>query len=422
MLSSRTPAPTRRGHGVLLGAFCAVLAGMGLSSAPLAGGTGGSSLAGAVLVSRARLPLAGRSGGNSEFSGVSCVSPATCVAVGNDNAKTLIESWNGVAWSIVPSPSAGTGTAENTLRSVSCVWRHHSSTAVSCMAVGHFTAGSGAFDTLVESWNGKTWSVVPSPNVSFNNSELSGVSCVSPATCVAVGDYFGAAGIDHTLIESWNGVVWSVVPSPSPAAERTLYGVSCLSANWCVAVGTHRTDVSMSSQTLVESWNGRHWSIAPSPDNTIADSDFDGVSCVSAHSCQAVGSPDASWNGSTWKIVRSPSKGTDRIYLNGVSCAPPGFCAAVASYDAPPATAGGAVIGRTLAASWRSQRWSVVPSPNRGAHYNVLNSVSCASKTACFAVGQFVDGTTARANAPGFRTLVESWNGSTWTIVPSPNG
>jgi hypothetical protein len=93
---------------------------------------------------------------------------------------------------------------------------------------------------------------------SGSNSELNGVSCVSPTTCVAVGDYWGAAGIDHTLIESWNGVAWSVVPSPSLAAERTLYGVSCSSANWCVAVGTHRTDISMSSRTLVESWNGRH--------------------------------------------------------------------------------------------------------------------------------------------------------------------
>jgi hypothetical protein len=290
------------------------------------------------------------------------------------------------------------------------------------MAVGHFTASSGAFDTLIESWNGKTWSIVRSPSVGFNNSELNSVSCVSPATCVAVGSYWGAAGIDHTLIESWNGVAWSVVPSPSPAAERTFYGVSCLSANWCVAVGTHRTDISMSSRTLVESWNGSHWSIGPSPDNRIADSVFDGVSCVSAHSCQAVGSPDASWNGSAWTIVRSPSKGTDRIYMNGVSCAPAGFCAAVASYDVPPATTGGAVIGRTLAESWNSTRWSIVPSPNRGALYNVLNSVSCASKTACVAVGQFTDRTTARATAPGFRTLVESWNGSTWAILPSPNG
>jgi hypothetical protein len=90
--------------------------------------------------------------------------------------------------------------------------------------------------------------------------------------------------------------------------------------------------------------------------------------------------------------------------MNSVSCAPAGFCAAVASYDAPPANAGGAVIGRTLAESWNSTRWSIVPSPNRGARYNVLNSVSCASKTACVAVGQFVDGTTARATAPGFRS------------------
>jgi hypothetical protein len=419
MVGPRTPEPARRGRAALLGAFCLVLVGMGLSSAPLAGG---SALVEAIPVRDGSSPLAGSSGGNDGLDGVSCTAASSCVAVGNDNATTLIESWNGVAWSVVPSPNAGTATAENLLRSVSCVQRHPSSTAVSCMAVGHFSAAPDAFDTLAEFWNGKTWSIVPSPNVGFNNSELNGVSCVSANRCVAVGDYWGAAGIDHTLIESWNGVAWAVVPSPSLAAERSLYGVSCLSANWCVAVGTHRTDISMSSRTLVEFLNGSHWTIGPSPDNTIADSVFDSVSCVSARSCQAVGSPDASWNGSIWTIARSPSKGTDRIYLNGVSCAPAGFCAAVASYDAPPATAGGAATGRTLAASWNRTGWSIVPSPNRGAHYNVLNSVSCASKSSCVGVGQFVNGTTARAAAPGFRTLIESWNGSTWAIEPSPNG
>jgi hypothetical protein len=65
-------------------------------------------------------------------------------------------------------------------------------------------------------------------------------------------------GNAKTLIESWNGVAWSVVPSPSPAAGRTLYGVSCLSANWCVAVGqfadgTTARATAPGFRTLVES-------------------------------------------------------------------------------------------------------------------------------------------------------------------------
>ena len=54
-----------------------------------------------------------------------------------------------------------------------------------------------------------TWSVLLSstcPGI------LQGVSCVNASSCVAVGESGKA-----TLIDSWNGSSWSVVPSPQPA-------------------------------------------------------------------------------------------------------------------------------------------------------------------------------------------------------------
>src|SRR5262249_55119702 len=154
-------------------------------------------------------------------------------------------------WSVKPSPNRGTGDSE--LYAVSCV------SASACTAVG-FSGRYGA-KTLVESWNGTRWSVMPSPNLSKYNG-LSGVSCVSATACTAVGSHGPpGAGGTNTLVESWNGPRWSVVPSPNPVAGGSvLYAVSCVSASVCTAVGT------AGGGTLAESWNGATWSVVPSPD------------------------------------------------------------------------------------------------------------------------------------------------------------
>jgi hypothetical protein len=64
----------------------------------------------------------------------------------------------------------------------------------------------------------------------------------------------------------------------------------------------------------------------------------------------------------------------------------------------------------TLVESWTGSAWTIVASPNRGTSANDLHGVSCKSPTSCQAVG----------NA-GTQTLVESWNGSTWSVAASPN-
>jgi hypothetical protein len=57
-----------------------------------------------------------------------------------------------------------------------------------------------------------------------------------------------------TLILSWDGTSWSVVPSPSPGPEfNRLDGVSCISAAACTAVGTKDINNLAASRTLIES-------------------------------------------------------------------------------------------------------------------------------------------------------------------------
>lgn len=144
-----------------------------------------------------------------------------------------------------------------------------------------------------------SWSLqsVPKPK----SSALNGVSCTSREVCVAVGSIRTRRGT-FTLVERWNGKWWSIQPSPNPRGSRDsqLSSVSCTTSRFCVAVGgsTRRgapafTASSPREYMLLERWDGRRWSLQPiaaprgAPEARLA-----GVSCTSKRACMAVGSLD----------------------------------------------------------------------------------------------------------------------------------
>ncbi len=355
------------------------------------------------------------SGSYNAFSGVACASSARCVAVGFDLSATvdqnLVESWNGTSWSITPSPS--TGGSDNSLSAVRCT------SSTSCMAVGAYSNGS-VQQTLVEGWNGSSWATIASPNQGTSNNGLGGVSCTSSTSCAAVGAY-AKSGVEQTLIETWNGSVWTITPSPNTSTtnSNTLNGIACTSTTSCVAVGFYFNGSSNSNQTLIETWNGTAWTITTSPNQPSSTNDLSAVSCTSSTACTAVGvSVNGSsiahtlierWNGTAWSISVSPNPGGISNELNAVKCTSSTSCTAVGDYY----TASN--VDQTLVERWDGSTWAVVASPNQGTGQNYLDGVACPSATSCMAVGFFRNA----SSVP--QTLVESWDGSTWAIVSSPN-
>ena len=92
--------------------------------------------------------------------------------------------------------------------------------------------------------------VVPSPNPGTSYNGLLEVSCVSVSFCVATGNQYSGSGY-LTLVEHWNGSVWSTVTSPSPSTNiNGLYSVSCVSVSFCVATGIQNSG--SSNQPLYE--------------------------------------------------------------------------------------------------------------------------------------------------------------------------
>jgi hypothetical protein len=73
----------------------------------------------------------------------------------------------------------------------------------------------------------------------------------------------------------------------------------------------------------------------------------------------------------------------------------------------------------TLAEVWDGTAWTVQPTPNpTGNNGSVLSGVSCTSASACTAVGywnRIKDGTVKGV------TLAEAWDGTAWTVQPTPN-
>jgi len=323
--------------------------------------------------------------------------------------QNLSEQWNGSAWSIVTIPSTGVSETNN-LTSVSCT------SASACMAVGSLL-GVTYNQTLIEQWNGATWSIVTSPNTSATHgNDLNGVSCISASNCTAVGTYDNGTA-EQTLIEQWNGATWSIVTSPNTSAtlSNILEGVSCISASNCTAVGIANSGTF--DQTLVEQWNGIGWSIVTSANTSSSENnDLRAVSCTSASACTAVGTYyngtssltlAEQWNGSTWSVSTSPNvTGAQNDFLVGLSCSSGSDCIAVGNSDTLPY--------QVLMEQWDGTTWSIVSTPAVGAVDNELLGVSCTSATACAAVGDYFPGAY-------LQTLVEMLAGTPVVSAVSPS-
>jgi Phosphoesterase family len=128
--------------------------------------------------------------------------------------RALVESWNGTEWRIdnVPQP----GSVRDMLFGASAL------SPSDVWVVGDQEGADGKFETLAEHWNGSSWTVMPTPGPGSSGNHLYAVEALSPDDVWAVGQQLGAAAPDRGLVEHWNGAVWSVVPSPSPATASEL--------------------------------------------------------------------------------------------------------------------------------------------------------------------------------------------------------
>ncbi len=111
--------------------------------------------------------------------------------------------------------------------------------AAYCVAAGHFNTSVSVTQTLIEVYSNGTWSIAQSSDTAATSSNaFYDVSCESPTSCVAGGYYEGQGG-PQTLVETYDGTSWSIATIQNSTASHpsSVDAVTCVSASTCTAVG-----------------------------------------------------------------------------------------------------------------------------------------------------------------------------------------
>ena len=217
--------------------------------------------------------------------------------------QSLAEHWDGTSWTVVATPNVGTSTNlfnGVVANSTNDVWAFGFSK----------DANTGLRSTLTEHWNGSTWTIIPSPDISGTDNTLTSGVANGSANVWASGAYNCQTGSCQTLSERWNGTKWKIVPSPNVSASSD--PLNAMSSNgktdmW--AIGDYYTGSTF--EPLAEHWNGTSWTIISSP--TTAFTALIGSTAVNTSDVWAVGyylngssvyQPySMNWNGSAWSTV-----------------------------------------------------------------------------------------------------------------------
>jgi len=276
--------------------------------------------------------------------------------------------------------------------------------------------------TLIDHWNGRTWSVASSPGPA-SAQELLAVAGSGADDVWAVGYQSAYGGPDQPLIEHWNGSSWTVVASPAVPPQTRMDGVAAISADDAWAVGEQEGGTASSGPPaspsspgsgagsggagsppagpLAEHWNGSAWTVVPIPDEGGSPNALAAVGAAGPDDVWAVGSSNNGssglaehWNGSSWTAVP-----IDPGPLSGIS---------VLSASDAWAVGGGHIE------HWNGSSWSPSPTPPPPGGQYVLSGISAVSATDAWAVGESV-------GSAGNNTLAEHWNGLAWAVVPSPS-
>ena len=241
--------------------------------------------------------------------------------IGQGNTNQVIEHYNGSKWSIFPGPAFQQGD-QPSLESLTAI-------SPGDMWAGGFilTNGGQSLFPLFEHFDGSKWTAL---ETQFQGATIFGISAAATNDVWAVGN----VGVSTTFTEHWDGMTWTVVPSPSPGAAKggsdILNGVVAFAPNDVWAAGTSMPGptpppplLDTPTITLIEHFDGTNWRVVPSPSvgphSQFQSNQLWGITAVSANDIWAFGSYFAAdgseqqstlvlhWNGTIWKIVPSPN-------------------------------------------------------------------------------------------------------------------
>jgi hypothetical protein len=367
-------------------------------------------------------PHQGTSGTAFVFSGrISCATENSCLAIGVNVTKSggfaqVVVAWNGTAWRSVAVPAPNPTVARINLAAVSCT------SATGCVVVGTYVtlAGAGAGRPYALAWNGKSLTPTAAPPVPKNGgfASLTGVSCITTSkNCIAVGESQGGAG--PLLMETWNGVKWTLQTASIPGGARSAYpgAISCHFETFCIVAGESYSSNPGKPAMLLAKWNGKVLTaMKAAVPAGAANVTLNDVSCPSATFCAVAGFSSnlagtsvfgftEMWNGTSWTAAKMTApKGGAELY--GVSCRADASCVAVGS-------AGLSTVARATAVTYNGKAWTAqnVPAPSAGTSSDFFG-VNCLRASQCVAIGETVSSRPTTITPVG-----GAWSGSAWRLL-----
>jgi hypothetical protein len=315
----------------------------------------------------------------------------------SDKDRTLAEHWNGTSWTVFPTVNPAV--SHNDLYSVSAV----SSTNVWAVGAYETNSSSGTTATLAEHWNGASWSKVTTQNPS-TYSYLFAVTALSSSNVWAVGSYWNfTLGSYRTLVEHFNGSTWSVIASPNAGLSDTwnqLLSISAWSATDMWAVGS--TEPSASPRTsLAMHWNGTSWAIVSTSNLVGGGNEILSVNALEVGHAVGVGygsfvSGSSPGKPAQWDLMLTgdpvtalPVLATGDVVLEAVARSSDSVWA-VGFYQSTPSSPRLTFVWpATWDASTHNLSWASAPGPSAspGSVNNALFGVAAVSPSVFWAVG-----------------------------------
>ena len=321
-------------------------------------------------------------------------------------------SRNGTGWTVAPSYSFGS--LDNVLAGVSAASLNDA------WAVGaYYPSSSNVLATLAHHFDGTRWTAYPLPNIGVEENVLYAVSMPTTGKAWAVGFYVSGKFVQQTLIEHFDGTVWSVVPSPSPGAlQNILFGVAAITDSDVWAVGGEQ-DANGLWHALTEHWDGSAWSVISAVDAGSSGNQLYAVKALATGDVYAVGQQAGAgfpnqaliehWNGTSWSVVSSPADPSASVLPLGVT-ATSSILTVVGERET------GTVPYTTYVAEGIPGAESIQTTPNAGTGENDLFAAATAADGSSWAVGWDINASTGNHDP----LILQGQNG-VWSLVSSPS-
>ena len=281
-------------------------------------------------------------------------------------------------------------------------------------AAGYYSPTYNSYKSLVMHWDGKSWSMVPTPNNEGYSYKLLAIEAISSDDIWATGNYHANdSQLELTLIMHWDGEKWAQVEIPKLGNLGSLNGISAVSKDDIWAVGSYYSSHDAISYNLIMHWDGNNWSPPdeiPNPHpyypNYPGPNSLHAVAAISQDDVWAIGATDGGpsvlhWNGKNWTEGPFPRL-KQGVKLQALAAIGPGDIW-VAGVDPD---------SHLLTLHWDGSVWTPVPAITPGAKIITVVALAAVSKDNIWLIGN-------DSHSEMTVMLLMHWDGKAWNAVPN---